>query len=272
MPGSFEEFDRSAWDRGEEIFEAWKPRLYNKELFYEIVGKVKDYHLARNPYEICAPRKGAFNVYYRVRFTSDKDAMIRIAQPAYFRCIEEKLVTEVAAIRYISHHTTVPVPLVLHHGMQEECPGEVGPFMIMTWIENTGDLSDLLKTPGLGDKVPAVFNPDLDETKIEHLYGQVADVLLQLSQCEFTSIGSLGFPNGRDSDPEVVGRPLSINILQLGNFARVPHFELPSPSKTFKTSSEYYSALADMHLQQLSYQRNNAIKSADECRKKYIAR
>ncbi|XP_044721313.1 phosphotransferase enzyme family domain-containing protein [Hirsutella rhossiliensis] len=61
-------------------------------------------------------------------------------------------------------------------------------------------------------------------------------------------------------------------MAQLGEIGGVPYFELPSTSKTFSTSSEYYSALADMHLQHLSFQRNQAVKSSEDCRRKYIAR
>ncbi|KAK7413351.1 hypothetical protein QQX98_007795 [Neonectria punicea] len=99
----------------------------------------------------------------------------------------------------------------------------------------------------------------------------MVDVLLQLSKFKLAAIGSLGFQDDED-DPEITKRPLSLNIAQLGNFGRVPYFELPSTTTTFTSSSKYYSALANMYLQQRSFQRNQAVHSADDCRKKYIAR
>lgn len=273
MPGSFEEFDDAAWDHGVELLNTWERTLFDKELYYEIVRKVVKHCMSGGVLEICTPRKGAFNAFYRIRFADDTSALIRFPQPAYFQYAEEKLVAEVAAMRYISDHTTIPLPFILHYGMKEESPGGLGPFIIMEWVENTGDVVDVLNNPGLADGIPAVLDPNIDEKKLEHMYSQMADVLLQLSTCEFASIGSLGFPEGNeDDDPKVVGRPLSINIAQLANFGRVPHFQLPAPSTTFTSTSEYYRALADMHLQQLSFQRNQAIDSADDCRKKYIAR
>lgn len=106
---------------------------------------------------------------------------------------------------------------------------------------------------------------------------QIADIILQLAQCRFSLIGSLGCHtsnNKTSGKPEikVLARPLTLDMFLLDDFARVPHFQLPAPSKTFATSSEFYSALADMHLQQLSFQRSLACSSADDCRKKYIAR
>jgi hypothetical protein len=270
---AFEEFDEAAWDYGDELFETWKKGLYNEDLYYDIGRKIMKHHMGGNGLELCAPQRGGFNVYYRHRLAEGAGAMIRFPMPAYFQYTEEKLLAEVATMRYISDHTAIPIPFILHYGMKEESPGELGPFIIMEWVENAGDLVDITNKPGLTNQDVPMLDPNIDEGKLERVYGQMAGILLELSRCEFSSIGSLNFPNGDDDlDPEVLTRPLSINISQLANFARVPHFQLPPLSKTFKTSSEYYIALADMHLQQLSFQRNQAIESADDCRKKYIAR
>ena len=143
----------------------------------------------------------------------------------------------------------------------------------MEWIDNNGDMVDVVNTPGLTLKDRPALDPNIDETKLGRAYGQMADVLLQLSLCRLPSMGCLGFRDGDDeNDPEVLQRPFSLNIAQLGNFARIPHSQLPEPSQIYTSASEYYIALADMHLQQLSYQRNFAITSADDYRKKYIAR
>ncbi|KAL2022907.1 hypothetical protein VTK56DRAFT_4438 [Thermocarpiscus australiensis] len=144
----------------------------------------------------------------------------------------------------------------------------------MEYIENTGDVVDVLQAPGRPPEERPFVNPDIDEEKLEYMYSQIADIVLQLSQCNFSRIGCLGMPDGDDGDsePDVTCRPLSFNVAQLGEVGGVPYFKLPAASKTFSSSSEYYSALADMHLQQLSFQRNQAIRSADDCRKKYIAR
>ena len=271
MPGSFEEFDDAAWMRGDALFEEWRQKLYNEDLHHEIVRKVVKHRMGGDPLEICSPQRGAFNVYYRIRFAEGAGAMIRFPMPAYFQYANEKLLAEVATMRYISDNTTIPLPFVLHHGMKEESPGGLGPFMIMEWVDNAGDVVDVLNKPGLELEDTPVLDPDINEEKLEQMYSQMADILLQLSRCNFASIGSLGFRTEEDG-PEVATRPLSLNVSQLANFARVPHFQLPSISTTFTNSSEYYAALADMHLQQLSFQRNQVIDSAEDCRKKYIAR
>lgn len=44
------------------------------------------------------------------------------------------------------------------------------------------------------------------------------------------------------------------------------------PTTAFKTSTSFYTALADMHMAHLSSQRNNAVESAEDCKRKYISR
>lgn len=52
----------------------------------------------------------------------------------------------------------------------------------------------------------------------------------------------------------------------------VPSAVLPSQTQTYSTSDEWYSALADMHIAQLTFQHNDAIDSEDDAREKYVAR
>ena len=68
----------------------------------------------------------------------------------------------------------------------------------------------------------------------------------------------------------VTERPLAFNANELVQLGDVPFDRLPK--YTFSTASSYYSALADMHLEHLSAQHNDAVKSEDDCRRKYVAR
>jgi hypothetical protein len=97
------------------------------------------------------------------------------------------------------------IPFALHHGMTEESPVGLGPFIMMEWIENAGDLVGITNKPGLtADDVP-MLDPDIDEEKLERVYCQMADILLQLSPCELPAIGSLNFPNGDDENDQSAG-------------------------------------------------------------------
>jgi hypothetical protein len=59
------------------------------------------------------------------------------------------------------------------------------------------------------------------------------------------------------------------DMLQLAN---IPSAIFLPEYKTFQSSDEYYFNLARGHLIQLVFQRNDLIKSADDCRNKYVAR
>lgn len=267
MPGSFEEFDDSAWDYGEQLFRAWKKALQGREVYEEIARKVAEHSIAKAT-KIYPPLKGAFNVVYRVDFLTGPHSAIRFPIPAYFRYAEEKLQAEVAVMRYVADHTSIPIPLVLHSGTREESPRQLGPFLIVEWVDHACDMADVLNAPGIQRPL---LNPNIGEGELVHMYSQMADILLQLSKCEFAAIGSLNIVQ-EDREPEVMRRALSLNLSQLVNFSRIPHYKLPNLSRTFSDSAEYYSELADMHLQQLSFQRNQAIDSAADCQRKYIAR
>ncbi|KAM4065466.1 phosphotransferase enzyme family protein [Hirsutella rhossiliensis] len=278
MVVSYELYDDEAWDHGEAIFEAMRETLFNEDLYYEIARFVTKHRGGGSPMKFFPPRMGGFNFHYRIQYSDDSSVIIRFPLPGYFQMAEEKLLAEVAAMRYIAHHTTIPVPFILHFGKADESPGKLGPFLIMEYIENSGDIIDVLRAPEYAPGEKPVLDPGIDEAKLEHMYSQIADIMLQLSKCNFSQIGCLRMRNGDDEDggggdePAITCRPLSFNMAQLGEIGGVPYFELPSTSKTFSTSSEYYSALADMHLQHLSFQRNQAVKSSEDCRRKYIAR
>ena len=272
MAPAFERNDNMAVELGEQRFNVWRKTLRNKDLQYDIIDMVMKHYKSRGVFQLCAPRCGGYNFHYRARFVDDSSALMRIPIPAHFRVSEEKLLGEVAALRYIRDNTTIPTPFVLHHGPRDECPGELGPFMILEYIENARELDDVINTPSLTKDDSPVLDPNIDEEKLEAAYSGMADTLLQLSKCNLPVIGALGFRDDEGDETEVRRRPLPMNMVELGEIARVPHFELPGVEKTFKTSTEYYVALADMHLQHLSYQRNDLVESANDCRKKYISR
>src|SRR4051812_10347369 len=91
------------------------------------------------------------------------------------------------------------------HRMREESPGRLGPFVIMVWVENSGDLVDILNKPGLSNKDVPMLDPNIDEQKLEQAYSQMAGIVLQLALCELPVNGSLNFPDRNDeNDPAML--------------------------------------------------------------------
>ena len=182
---------------------------------------------------------------------------------------DEKVRYEVATMQYIAAKTTIPVPKIHHCGTSEENPLNLGPFIIMDYVEHDMNLSDLINDPALEEDDSHRLNPNIDLGQLETIYRQMANVLLQLSRLSFPRIGSL-IKGSEDEDFEVAGRPLIQNMNHLVEFSGI----VPSllPSKPYETAQEWYCAMADMHLAQLVFQHNDAVEDEDDARDKYVAR
>ncbi|KAK2776507.1 hypothetical protein FQN53_002678 [Emmonsiellopsis sp. PD_33] len=262
-------FDDVAWEQSEAIQDAWVHELFNEDTLTAI-GNFILKHRRGKPIELCDPKAGSFNVSFRMKFEDGGSAMIRFPKPGATMFPEEKVRNEVAMIRYIQEHTSIPVPFVLHWGTGEENPLGLGPFIIMEYIEHAMDLSDALNTPGFAIADRPILNPNIDEAKLEVLYGQFADVLLQLSTLELPRIGSLAQID--DFTWEVAQRPLPYNANELVRLGTLPRSKLPRTKETFQSASSYFTALADLHLAHLTHQRNDAVDSPNDCRRRYVAR
>lgn len=170
-------------------------------------------------------------------------------------------------MRCIAAQTTIPVPKVYHSGTAAENPTGLGPFIIMDYIEHDTTMSEAMNDPALEPDEGHVLDPNISEQKLELCYSQMANILLQLSTIKFPRIGSLvEEKNGHFS---VSGRPITDNMNSLLEFTGLTTL---SPSRPYSTSKEWYSALADMHLAQLTFQHNNAVDDEDDARDKYVAR
>lgn len=199
-------------------------------------------------------------------------AIIRFPVPGAAVFPEEKVRREVSVMRFIERHTNIRIPHVLHYGMTEESPASLGPFIVMEYIENDSDLVDALNTPCIPSEDRPILDPDVSEERLKSVYGEMADILLQLAKHSLAEIGCIS--NNEDDEFDdlwtTTHRPLTFNmneLVQLGNFP--PHL---LPQHTFKTASSYYLALAEMHMNHLSTQCNDATDSAENCRQKYVAR
>ncbi|KAF2276615.1 phosphotransferase family protein [Westerdykella ornata] len=260
-------FDDAAWERSDEIFDAWKKKLYHEPTQRAIADLIKK-HRGGVPKELFAPQRGAFNVTYRLQFADGGSAIIRFPCPGIHMFPEEKVRNEVAIMRYISDHTTIPVPFVLHHGTAEECPGNLGPFIIMEYIDGAQTLCSALNVPYFTPQDRPILDPEVSEEKLIFVYEQLADILLQLSTLTFDKIGT---PLEVEEEKwAITERPLTFDMNEMIQLANCPRSELIST--TFATSTAYFSAIADMKIMHLTYQPNDAIESPDDCRRKYIGR
>lgn len=259
--------DDLAWQRNDEEAESWERSLNKANVYRKIAGLINKYRPGE-AVELHRPIRGGYNIFYRLEYKDGSSAAMRIPCKGIVKFPEEKIRYEVALMRYISANTTIPLPKIYHFGTAAENPAGLGPFIIMEYVEHERTMSDALKDPTLQPDEDHVLDPDISEQKLEFLYGQMANILLQLSALTFPQIGSL--VQGVDGRFSVSGRPLIQNMNSLIEFTGISATLLPS--QQYSSADEWYSALADMHFAQLTFQRNDAVLDEDDTRDKYVAR
>lgn len=217
--------------------------------------------------ELGEPKAGYFHILFHMTFKDRGAAVTRFPKPELTMFPEDKVRNEVAAIQYIQDHTSISVPFILHWGGKEESPLGSGPFIIMEYINHQMNLTRALNMPGLGIEDRPRLDPNIDIDKLEMLYGQFADILLQLDKLSLPQIGSLEQIDEFDYD--MAHRPQSMHMNEVVRLGTLPRSKLPD--STLESFSSYFDALAELHVEHLKHQRNEAVDWATDCRCKYIA-
>ncbi|KAL4913334.1 hypothetical protein BDW62DRAFT_205661 [Aspergillus aurantiobrunneus] len=265
-------FDDVAWERSESISEAWIKDLFKTDNLRAIGGAIAAYRKG-SPIDLCEPRGGAFNALFRMNFQQGNPILIRLTNPGMTMFPDEKTRYEVAAIAYLRHKTSIPLPLVLHWGTKEESPLRGSPFdrsafRMMEYIENAMTMNEPLNKPSLKIEDRPLLDPYIDVGKLEMLYGQLADVLLQLSRATLPQIGSITQEDDRTWESS--SRHLTFVMNQLVSLGTLPRPKLPATS--FNSASSYFEALANLNIEHLEHQRNDAVELEADCRRKFVAR
>lgn len=94
--------------------------------------------------------------------------VIRLSQPGAVFFPEEKVVGEVAVMRFPTDQTSIPVP---YSGTKKESPLELSPCIIMDYIEHEMNMYDALNTPGCPKQERGILDPDISEDRLKILYG-----------------------------------------------------------------------------------------------------
>ncbi|KAJ3484020.1 hypothetical protein NLG97_g7159 [Lecanicillium saksenae] len=235
--------DDVAWEESERIDRVWRHSLF-EESTLKAIGRFIAKHRQGVPTELCEPLGGAFNVMFRMKFIDGGSAVIRFTKPG----------------------STISLCAPL--GTQEESPPNIGPFIIMEYINHEMDMVEVLNMPGRTRDNRPILNPDIDKAVLKSLYAEVAKILLQLAKLEFPVIGAL--EETEEWSWEVTGRPLSLPLNELVRVGTLSRDKLPTT--TFRSTSEYLEGLAALHIDHLAAQRNDAVDSKMDCQRKYVAR
>ncbi|OQE06140.1 hypothetical protein PENVUL_c019G09050 [Penicillium vulpinum] len=263
-------FDDVAWEKSEEIADTWARQCFDPSIARTVGDFLLKKYEPDDPVRFAFLEKGSFNITFWMTYKTGVAAIIRFPLPGAAMFPEEKLRNEVAIMRYIHDETSIPVPSILFSGCKTDSPLELGPFIIMEYIEHDASMYDFLNIPECPIQERGRLNPNIEKDTLQALYGELAGVLLKLSTPSFSQIGS--FSQADDSTWGVASRPLSINSNELIRLSSLPQSKLPSYETTFSSTSSYLEALAEIHIAHLTHQRNDAIESADDCRRKFVAR
>ncbi|CAL5868923.1 uncharacterized protein PFLUO_LOCUS3151 [Penicillium psychrofluorescens] len=226
----------------------------------------------RNNRDDCLLRSmhcGSFNFSWRLHWDDGGDDwLIRFPLPGKSMVLDEKVYREAIVMQYVEKNTSIPVPHVIAHGAGHENPTGLGPFIIMTWIDGK-PISEVLRKEGTDPK-DKIINPDADEQTLRTLYGQMAEILLELWGLDFDRIGSLGQPESESSNkPYIDGRPLTIEFNELMRTCGMK--ESIFPSRVYHSSIDYITSLLDQQSLHLEQQRNS-IYDSNDYRQKYTCR
>ncbi len=251
---------------GDDELRAWLRKVIDakKEIVAFVDGRVD----GAGTGEFVGYMKGSFNLCLRVGFGDRRQsAIIRFPKPGQTVCRVEKVTNEVHVMEYLREHTTIPLPRVLSWGLTEESPQQLGPFIIMDFIDGT-HLSTILKQPTKNDQEDEILNPDIGDSTLDIIYDQLADYVLQISRLEFSRIGAIS-KDHTSNIWSVTERPFTYKMNELATSTGYPIDRFPAAP--FDRASDYLKSLANEHLAHLHIQRNLA-NSSEDAERRFIAR
>lgn len=261
-------FDEIEETNGDDECRAWLNRVFDAKA--ELAVFVASHRQGGAVTEYVGFLKGSFNFSLRFRFSDGgPDAIIRFPKPGHTATTlrDEKVANEVRVMEYISQNTTIPVPRVHSWGLTADSPNQFGPFIIMDYVEGTL-LSTILKQPTKSDRGDMILNPNIENSTLDKIYGQLASYLFQLSQLPFNRIGAIS----KEDDSvtwSVTGRPLTYNMNELATVTGCS--DSLFPTSTFSSASEYLKSVANQHLAHVWTQRNIA-DNPEIAQARFIAR
>lgn len=138
----------------------------------------------------------------------------------------------------------------------------------MEYMQGTS-LADLLKERTASEREEVILATDVDDTKLDYVYEQLADYMLQLSHLNFPTIGAI---TKSPSPPTwtATNRPLTYNMNELKTVVSV-YPTTNFPTTPFTSTQSFLRSLANEHLIHLRTQRNLA-DDPEDAKKRYIAR
>lgn len=229
-----------------------------------VIDLVCKYRPGKNP-RLGDPWKfGSYN--YNVEIIFDDGAVLfRFPIPGLAVYPDGKVKAEVATIRYVADHTTIPVPRIYHWGTAADNPTRLHvPFIIMENIPHAITIGKALDDPNFN--IPSV--PESE--KRAYLYQQMADISSQLYSLTSDRIGSLDMLD--NGEYAVKSGPLPHGLVNHVVNCSVPVSVLAPRDRTYSSSTDYLADAVDMQVAEILFMNEKFFDSATDCRNKFVAR
>ncbi|KAL4971451.1 hypothetical protein BDW66DRAFT_163693 [Aspergillus desertorum] len=230
----------------------WVSTFHPKELYCKVEGTFYN---------------GSFNAGLKMVF-SDKTAwMVRFPRggKVHSELADEKVAMEVTTLNLIHDRTNIPVPTVHAWGTAKSNPLDLGPFIIMDFIDGVS-LSSILRDPNA--EYPRLMTENVAVSDIEFIYRQMANLMLELFKLDFDCIGSLPWPGEHQGTTPTRRRPLTYKAHTILQDGGVNTFG--DRNEGFATTTEYFRYVVEQDLQQL-IQQPNSIVGPNDARNKYLS-
>ena len=251
----------------------WLQLLVSKKP--HIPAWVTEFHPQRLPCRLEEPwLHGSYNMGLRVVFSNSEEWFVRFPWRGKIIAehVDEKVASEVAALEVIRKQTSIPVPEVKAWGLAHQNELGLGPYIIEEFIQGQ-KLKQILRGP---DQDSSVLNDKLDEEKVDIIYRQIAQFMLQLFSLDFTRIGSLvaGSPRlhlpltltaneiTRLSGVTVLGITLPLSSFPRLGISRANN-KADAEIRELATTEEYFEYVVEQHWRQFAKQRNSVYGVAD---------
>jgi hypothetical protein len=260
-------YDALAHEDAVQMQEAWKKRLD------EAQQEVVDFVIKRVGSDVAGEfggyLKGSYNICLVINLNTKPTYMIRFPQlEMTAMCfLDEKVRNEVHVMELL-RQTTIPLPKVYSWGLTKDSPSQLGPFIIMEYVEGRRLIDEIQRPVKNDNGVEMDLWKELGNPRLLHAYSQIADYMLQIYQMDFDAAGSI---HKNDSDEWVASeRPLTDNMNMLAS--SVPGYPTEYfPATTIESPRTYFHQLADQHLAHIHTQRG-AVRNREDARRCFIAR
>ncbi|KAJ5725103.1 uncharacterized protein N7483_006460 [Penicillium malachiteum] len=163
-------------EQSDDISDNWLLQFINVEVLRE-VGQLVLMNSEGDDPEFAVLKKGFYNPTLRMKYKHSA-TNIRLTQPGASLFPEEKVQNEVAVMRYILDKTPIPVPFIHQFDSKEKSPLKLSSYIMMDYIEHDTKMHEALNYPGCPTEKRGHLDPNLDEGRLETLYGQAAGILL----------------------------------------------------------------------------------------------